>query len=303
MRTSRHVVLAAALASGLFTASSLALDADIQGIEGEAAANVANYLAAFDASEYGKDRVRSQVARRTREALKAYGYYEPEIDISLIGENPVERARLQIRPGPRVTITELDISVEGDAHDDEAFQHVLDDLPLAEGEPLRHAPYEALRSRFSTLAVERGYFDASFSDRRIEVRPWEESARIYLTLDSGERYVFGNIRFEGSQIEESRLHNMMPFETGSPYLAGSLAVYSQRLGETGWFRSVSVRPRLQASSASLIQAHRGWWDAVDTGVNNGVAVLDEPPLLSANAVSAASRLGRERPPGFRSRST
>lgn len=292
----RHGVLVVALGSGLFATSSLALEAEIQGIDGEAAENVANYLAAFDASEYGKDRVRSQVAKRTREALKAYGYYEPELDISLVGENPVERARLRIRPGPRVIVTELDVSVEGDAGDDDAFQQVLDNLPLEEGEPLRHAPYEALRSRFSTLAVERGYFDANFSDRRIEVRPWEESARIYLTLDSGERYVFGNVRFDGSQIEESRLRNMMPFETGDAYLAGSLAVYSQRLGETGWFRSVSVRPRLQGPSASLVQAHRGWWEAVDTGTDDADNVLEESPLLSASAVSTANRLGRERPP-------
>ncbi|SFH73153.1 autotransporter secretion outer membrane protein TamA [Modicisalibacter xianhensis] len=296
MPMSRQVLLIVSLSAGVSVSPALALQADIQGIEGEAAENVANYLAAFDATEYGKGRVRSEVARRTRDALKAYGYYEPELDITLVGDNPVERARLQIQLGPRVTITELDVSVEGDASDDEAFRQVLDDLPLEEGEPLRHEPYESLRGRFSTLAVERGYFDANFTDRRIEVRPWEESARIYLTLDSGERYVFGNVRFDGSQIEESRLRNMMPFDSGDPYLAGSLAVYSQRLGETGWFRSVSVRPRLQGPADALIQAHRGWWEAVDTGTASGGGVLDDSPLLSASAVNAANRLGRERPP-------
>lgn len=298
----RKVCYAVSLTASVLLISmpAIALDAEVTGIEGEAAENVVNYLSGFDASEYGRERLRSEVARRTREALKAYGYYEPELNIELQGDPAVERARIGIQPGPRVTITELAVTVRNDASDDDAFQEILDNLPLKEGEPLRHAPYDGLRNRLSTLALERGYFEANFSERRIEVRPWEESARIFLTMDSGERYVFGNVRFEGSQIEESRLRSMLPFDIGDPYLAGDLATYNQRLGETGWFRSVSVRPHVQGPSASVLQAHRTWWQAVTKTGPSGAPQEDETravsPLLSSTAINAATRLGREGPP-------
>lgn len=277
------------------SAPAQALEADITGIAGEAAENVATYLIDLEAAEYGRQRLLAEIRRRSIEALRAYGYYEPELDIRLVGEETVERAEIHIQPGPRVTITELEVEVQDAASEDEAFQEVLADLPLEEGDPLLHAEYDGLRSRLSTLALERGYFDANFTQRRIEVRPWEQSARIYLTLDSGARYRFGDIRFEGSQIETSRLRNMLPFDPGDPYLAGELAVYNQRLSQTGWFRSISVRPRI-ASAASVAQANRNWWEAVDKGGGQGQTSADDAPLLAADAIEAASDVGRVGPP-------
>lgn len=296
------VLLLASLAT-----SVAALEAEVRGVKGEVAANVANYLATFDAREYGHQRLKAEVARRTRDALKAYGYYEPTLDIQLQGEEPVEQVRIRIQPGPQVTITKLDVDIRNDASQDRAFRSVLDNLPLREGQPLRHDRYDNLRNQLSTLALERGYFDAGFAARRIEVRPWEQSARIYLTLDSGERHRFGDVRFDGSQIKETRLRNMLPFDPGDPYLAGELALYNQRLSRTGWFRSISIRPRMQSVPPSLVQAHRNWWDAVDfahppsesaAGARRGYSAADPSarPLLSAQAIGVANRVGRSGPP-------
>lgn len=296
MSVVRHGRLLGALLLVSASGPSVALDAEVTGIEEAAAENVVNYLAGFDASEYSRERLQSEVARRTREALKAYGYYEPELEIQLRGEERVEQAVIRIRPGPQVTITELAVEVRNDASDDDAFQDVLADLPLEEGQPLRHDRYDSLRNRLSTLALERGYFDAGFSDRRIEVRPWEESARIYLTMESGERYVFGDVSYTGSQIEESRLRSMLPFDIGDPYLAGQLAEYNQRLGETGWFRSIGVRPRIQDGAAPVAQAHRTWWEVVERESASEAEEDAARPVLAASAIGAAARAGRSGPP-------
>nr|WP_297457028.1 autotransporter assembly complex family protein [uncultured Halomonas sp.] len=276
-----------------------ALEAEVTGVEGDVADNVATYLVELQASDYARQRLLAEVRRRVVEALRAYGYYEPELDIQLVGKESVERVDIRIQPGPRVTITELDVEVIDDASDDSAFQQVLDDLPLQEGEPLLHAKYDGLRNRFSSLALERGYFDARFTERRIEVRPWEESARIYLTLDSGTRYRFGEVSFEGSQIEQSRLRNMLPFEPGDPYLAGELAEYNQRLSQTDWFGSIGIRPRIAnaANASSVAQAHRNWWEALDRQSATGTdRAASQRELLSADAINAATAAGRDGPP-------
>ncbi|MGC3872317.1 autotransporter assembly complex protein TamA [Halomonas sp. GXIMD04776] len=283
------------------SASTQALDTEITGVEGEVAENVTNYLAELDASEYDRNRLEAEITQRANEALKAFGYYEPQFDITLQheeveGEDKIEQATIAIKPGPRVKITVLDVGLLNDAKDDEAFQQALDSMSLKEGQPLRHDRYDSLRSKLSTLSLERGYFDSRFVDHRMEVRPWEESARIYLTLDSGERHVFGNIDYRGSQIKESRLRNMLNFEPGDPYLAGDLAEYNQRLGETGWFRSIAVRPRLQQGADTIAQAQRNWWEAVDRQSKTSPTPSPAPTLLAGDAINAAVRAGSERPP-------
>nr|WP_299241058.1 BamA/TamA family outer membrane protein [uncultured Halomonas sp.] len=285
---------------------ALALDTKITGVEDDVAENVENYLAELDASEYGRDRLEYEITQRTSEALKAFGYYEPQFDITLQheekkgadkqGESRVKLAKIAIKPGARAKITVLDVTLLNDAKDDEAFQEAIASTPLKVGQPLRQDRYDSLRSKLSTLSLERGYFDSRFTDHRLEIRPWEESARIYLTLDSGERHVFGDIDYRGSQIEVSRLRNMLNFEPGDPYLAGALAEYNQRLGETGWFRSIAVRPRLQQGADTIAQAQRNWWEAVDRRSAASPMPPQRSPLLASGAIEAAVRTGSERPP-------
>jgi len=177
----------------------------------------------------------------------------------------------------------LDISITGDANNDPPFQDALDDFPLKQGEPLRHAPWDSLRSQFAGLAIERGYFDWGFSDRRMEVRPYLESARLYMTFDSGPRYHFGDTFITGSHIEPERLRKMQTFRAGEPYLAESLARYNQRLAETGWFSSVSVRPRLETAQELTIAPPSGgspWW-------NEATASQPERSRVSSAALASA----------------
>ncbi|MBF8221641.1 outer membrane protein assembly factor [Halomonas sp. 328] len=241
----RRRVLGAALLAAALTlpAPAWALSARISGIEGEAADNIENYLAALDGEQYSPARLESEVRRRAAEALRPFGYYEPEFELSLVGE-PVTRVEIAVTPGPQVVVRRLAISVRGAAGQDAAFEEVLASHGLAEGEPLRHAPYDRLRNRLAGLALERGYFDSYFRDRRLEVRPWEQSAHITLNFDSGPRYRFGEVDIQGSHIRLDRLERMLNFAPGDPYLAGDLSEYTQRLGQSGWFGSVSVRPRL-----------------------------------------------------------
>ncbi|WP_043525993.1 autotransporter assembly complex protein TamA [Litchfieldella xinjiangensis] len=274
-----------------------ALDARVDGLSGEPATNIENYLAGLEASQYSRARLEAEIRRRSREAMRAFGYYEPGFTLEFIGDAP-EAVNLVVDPGPRVTITDMELGITGDAKDDDEFQAVLEGFPLKKGDPLRHAPYDQLRNRLQNLSLQRGYFDSGFSDRRLEIRPWEESARIYLQLDSGPRYRFGEVRFEGSQIEEARLRQMLPFETGDPYLAGHLAEYNQRLGQTNWFSSISVRPRLQQESAlALPVSGTHWWDEVERGGGNvspsrSFATYSRP-RVSADAIVTASKLRGE----------
>ncbi|MDV6319260.1 autotransporter assembly complex family protein [Chromohalobacter sp. HP20-39] len=241
----------------LVASGAHALDASVEGLEGPAAENVITFLRSVDTQNISEERLDSEVRDRTQRALRAFGYYSPQIDTAYPDGTFDADAVITIDPGPRTHITQLDVGIDGDASDDRVFQQALDQVPLEEGDALRHDRYESTKSRFSTLALERGYFDAGFTQQRMEVRPWEASARIFLRMDSGPRYHFGDIHFSGSQIEEARLRQMLPFAEGDPYLAGQLAEYNQRLGETDWFRGIAVRPNIDSEGRGAKSGQ--WW--------------------------------------------
>nr|WP_163503282.1 autotransporter assembly complex family protein [Halomonas socia] len=273
-------------------APAWALDADVQGISGRPADNIAIYLDGLDAAQYSQSRLESVVRRRSMEALRVYGYYEPQLQLEFAGD-PVERVTVMVEAGPQVVIQSLDFQVRGEARRDETFVDALEAFPLSEGDPLEHAPYDRLRNRLAALSLERGYFDSRFLDRRMEVRPWEQSARLYLTLDSGPRYRFGEPRFHGSHIDEDRLRRMLPFEPGDPYLAGDIARYNQRLGQSNWFSSISVRPRIGGAASLALDAPAGpgWWQQADLQGEGAPAAppADTPiegPMISAQTLAA-----------------
>ncbi|MBB3330479.1 translocation and assembly module TamA [Halomonas campaniensis] len=274
-----------------------ALEARLEGLSGDVAENVAFYLDDLDATQFSRARVEGEVQRRTREAMRVYGYYEPVLELTLDDQEPPRYVELAVEPGPRVRIETLSFRLEGDAQGDPPFQEAIDAFPLAVGDPLVHAPYDRLRGRLANLSLERGYFDWRFVDRRMEVRPFAESARLYLALDSGPRYRFGDVTISGSHIERQRLLNLLPFAPGDPYLAGELARYNQRLGQTEWFGSITVRPRLvEGRGLALEDAPLDWWQELDVSGGQVPAAGADGPRLSAAAIGSATGVVRTGPP-------
>ena len=157
-----------------------ALEASITGVSDEVESNIRAYLQNVEAEQYTEARLEGEVRQRTEEAMRVYGYYEPDITFEHTDD---ELVSLEIEPGPQIEIEILSINVEGDASNDPPFQQAVEDFPLEEGDALRHAPWERLRGQFSGLAIERGYFDWGFTDRRMEVRPYLQSARLYMDFD------------------------------------------------------------------------------------------------------------------------
>ncbi|MAM59779.1 MAG: hypothetical protein CMN25_20920 [Salinicola sp.] len=266
-----------------------ALDVTVKGLSGPPAENVVNILSELEPdSQATRERLDGVVRNRAEQALQAFGYYNARLDTHY-PDTDNRRVVIDVEPGERAKITQVDVSLEGDARDDEAFEQVMRSNPLKVGDPLLHSRYDSFKGKMSTLALERGYFNSRFRQQRIEVRPWENSARIFLDLDSGRRYRFGHVHFQGSQIEPRRLENMVPFEPGDPYLAGDLATLNQNLGQTDWFGGVAVRPRVNEEAAPATPSQ--WWSEA-TGRDT---TADPSSVLGGPGLSMARELTDSRP--------
>lgn len=243
-------------ACALWPLHAQALEAHVHGVDGVVRNNVVAYLTPLKIpSESRPELYSNSVHTDVVNALKAYGYYTPTIDVKFRDRQHVD---VHIDKGPRTHVNVLDVRIVGEAKDDPEVKKLLADSALMkdQGKPLSHEHYEYLKKQLDTLALSRGYFDASYPLHRIEVRPWEQRADIYLVYVSGKRYRYGDVSVQGSQIRRSSIDALQPFKKGDPYQTSDIAEFNNRLGRTNWFRSVSVRPQLDQQQGDDDQVTR-----------------------------------------------
>lgn len=228
----------------LLTSSNvLATKLDVTGLEGELATNVDAYLSTIDEKEYSTSlRFQSRLEENVIKALKALGYYQPSIDF-IVSEDQ-QTLSVQVGPGPATLIAQSNITILGEAENDEDFQALLTASQVKVGQVLNHSHYEALKSGLSNLALQKGYFDGEFVETSMKVAPTHQQALITIVYNSGIRYHFGAVSIDGSQINEDRIQSLVPFEDNDPYLATQVGELNQNLSNTEWFSSVHVEPNL-----------------------------------------------------------
>ena len=218
---------------------------ELKGVDGDVAANVLAYLTLdeepCDADPARVEQQRAAAPARIRQALEAFGYYEPKIESQLDRVRDCWRVTFNIVTGEPVRIRALEVQLEGEAATDAEFVAAQKAAKLESGAELRHGAYDTLKTRWSDLARERGYRDAKFIENRIDVYPEEHAADIVLKFDSGSRYAFGAIDFRQDVLMEPLLRAYLPFHSGEPYDARKLTELYIAMADSGYFRNIDVR--------------------------------------------------------------
>ncbi|KGD83659.1 membrane protein [Pantoea stewartii subsp. indologenes] len=221
----------------------------LEGLTGELQKNVRARLSTISSDEVTNDgRFRARVSAAIKEGLRALGYYEPDIDFEsrpapAQGGRPVLIAR--VTPGQSVQIAGSTIIVTGQAKNDADYKNWIAQGRPKVGTILNHGQYDKFKSGFTNLALRNGYFDGEFEKSQLGVSVARHEAFWDIDYNSGPRYRFGDVTFQGSQIRDAYLQNLVPFKKGDYYSSRDLAELNRRLSATGWFQSVVVAPEFK----------------------------------------------------------
>lgn len=251
MRLPRRV---AALAAVLFLSSATAHavtvgEVRILGLDEEMEANVRVSLSLVDAA--GQDvsgRRMGYLVRaaedETREALEPFGFYSPQIEVERTRDNGSVSVTIRVEPGEPVRVRNSDIAIIGEGSQDRYLQADLDDFIPSPGATFNHADYEASKIRISRRLTERGYFDADFSSRRVEVTRAENAADIELVWTSGIRYDMGPTIFEQTRpiIRDELLENLVYWKEGDYYHQGRIDRLRTSLARLDYFGDIEITP-------------------------------------------------------------
>ncbi len=249
--------------AGLLLASEMAFAANVrlqlEGLTGELQKNVRAQLSTIQSDEVTPDRrFQARVDDAIREGLKALGYYEPTIDFEL--RPPPEKGRqvliARVSAGEPVLIGGNSVILRGGARTDSDYLALLKKRP-AIGTVLHHNDYDDFKKSLTSTALRKGYFDSQFNKSQLGVALDRHQAFWDIDYDSGERYRFGAVTFEGSQIRDEYLQNLVPFHEGDYYQTQDLAELNRRLSATGWFNSVVVAPEFDKARKTKVLPLKG----------------------------------------------
>ena len=226
------------------------------------------------------DKVIEKSIADARAALRPFGYYQPIIAARIIqpqtGSAIVE---LTIDRGEPIRVATVDVRVSGPGAEDRRFRTWLREWPLGEGAILVQPTWEDQKQNAFEIARERGFLSAKFTEHALEIDLQQNTVRLRLELDTGPRYVMGEVRYGEHGLKPGILEYIPRFEKGDFYTARLVSRFRTDLWATGHFDDITVReverPELdppavdfEVSVATETRNHYngalGWGD--DTGI-------------------------------------
>ncbi len=226
---------------------------DILGLDEAMTLNVRTSLSLVDA--IGKDVSGRRLAylvreaeAETREALEPFGYYSPTITVERTRSEDTAApvvVTVSVQPGSPVRVRNADIGIDGDGSDDRYLQRELDAFRPNEGDVFDHEVYESAKARITRRLAERGYFDADFATRKVEVTRADNAADIVLRWNSGDRADMGVIGFTQTPkpiIRDSLLDKLVYWEEGEYSHQGRLDRLRKSLVALDYFNRVEIEP-------------------------------------------------------------
>jgi translocation and assembly module TamA len=207
---------------------------EVQGISGDVLRNVEAALAMPPGlvSKEGivntiwLDYFITQVPAKAQSALEPFGYYKSHIEASEVSEEGKHRIIVTVSPGSHISVSSLEVRVEGPGAAERSLTALAASFPLKIGNVLRQDVYEKAKGDLRTAALDLGYLGADFPVHSVTVSLAREEAEIHLVLRTGPQYKFGTVAFTGAPTyPEPFLRRFLTFHKGD--------IFSNRkIGET-----------------------------------------------------------------------
>lgn len=224
---------------------------DVQGLDEAMAENVRQSLSVVDAldkdvSARRLEYLAGEIEEETRGALEPFGYYSPTVRVTRSGPDSAAVYTVRVDANAPVRVRESTVAITGEGGDDRYLREELDAFEPSPGDVLEHPVYEASKARISRRLAERGYFDATFQQRRVEVTRAERAADIGLVWNSGPRYDLGEIDFVQQPqpvVYASLLERLVYWEPGTYYHQRRLDRLREALVRLDYFSSIDIQVR------------------------------------------------------------
>lgn len=296
MPISTDLIRLAAFLTVIGLCSPVVADVVLSGLSNEAETNVKLSLSlekeGCDSPEWKIRQLYDKADREIGAALRALGYYHAVNVKQLQFDDGCWHAKFDIQSGPRVVVENIEIVLAGDADQDEEFAKLREKLRADIGSGLNHGSYDTMKSRIETLAMERGYFNGKFVEKALLVDPEQNTARIRLVYDAGQRMVFGAIDIDQNILDPDFVQKFVSVEPNAHYDSLQLAKTHDTLSKSGYFEMVDIHPELEQIAQNRVPISLKLYPKKNHHYSFGLGYdTDKGPLVAASYMNR--RLNRQ----------
>jgi translocation and assembly module TamA len=221
---------------------------EVDGVDRAVADNVRGYLTLSryveraDLTDTQVRRLADRAVDEAADAMRPFGYYAPTIRSRTSRDDENWIVRLRITPGDPVRMQTVDVQITGRGADESELLAVAATNPLKPGTRLDHPTYEKLKTDLMRTALSLGYLDAKLTRHELLVDPPALEASANVSLETGGRYRFGEIRIEQDVIDDALLANYVRFAPGKHFSNDHIRATQYALEDSNYFSEVTVLP-------------------------------------------------------------
>ncbi|HEU4589679.1 MAG TPA: autotransporter assembly complex family protein [Steroidobacteraceae bacterium] len=269
------------------------VDVQIEGLDEEMrdAARATLKLAGYEKRDISPAELRAayrDADEEIRNALEAFGFYDVQVDKKLSGDaDKGWKAQFTVTPGKPAIVRGERVEVRGEGRQQRRVAEAVAGFAPKVGDRLDHATYEASKQVIDSSLRGAGFLDAKYLQRRVTVKPEQDSADINLVWDSGPRYRFGQVRFSGdAPFPDKFLQEFVPWRPGDYFNSERVLNLQQRLADADYFQLVSVQPALDEKKDGAVP--------IDVLLNRDERMVYSGEVYYSTDFGAGVRLGVER---------
>jgi translocation and assembly module TamA len=182
--------------------------------------------------------------REIPELLATEGYFSGKVSLRKI--TPAGVLELEVIPGQRTVITEVNIEFSGDLSLPQTqrvkrVQQLRAGWSMQPGMPFRSPGWDEAKAELLAQVTGQDYAAARLVISSAQVDPIKASASLHVMVDSGPRFLFGDLQITGlERYEKSLVSRRADFSPGQRYERKLLLAFQNQLQSTPQFSSVTV---------------------------------------------------------------
>jgi translocation and assembly module TamA len=184
-----------------------------------------------------------------RALAQTEGYFRAEVTVAADPADP-HRIVIKLVPGEPATVGRFTLEFDGElarqaeSGDTKALDleaRLRDDWELQRGQVFRNRTWDSAKAQTLSALRNEGYAAALWTATAAQVDPATNQARLFLVVDTGPRFLAGDLAVEGLQRQSERNVRLLAgFGPGTPLTQKRLLDYQDRLQKTGLFDQVAV---------------------------------------------------------------
>ena len=182
--------------------------------------------------------------REIPELVATEGFFSGKVMLHSVSHAGV--LELEVIPGVRTLVAEVNIEFRGDlalpeAQRSERMQQLRTAWTLKTGKPFRAIAWDEAKADLLTQVARKDYAAARMVESSAQVDASNASARLHVVVDSGPRFLFGELQVRGiERYEELLVSRYAGFSRGQTYERDLLLAFQNRLQNLPQFSSVIV---------------------------------------------------------------